>query len=85
MNSSLNQQVADKLREMADLLEQQGANPFRVSAYRHAATTLVNLEQDLRDVFEKEGLKGLMALPGIGQGIASAIHEILSTGRWSQL
>jgi DNA polymerase/3'-5' exonuclease PolX len=35
---SINARCADRLREAADLLEAQGANPFRVSAYRKAAT-----------------------------------------------
>jgi len=32
MPGARNQKIADKLRELADLLEQQGANPFRVGA-----------------------------------------------------
>lgn len=85
MYSSVNQQVAMKLREAADLLEQQAANPFRVNAYRHAAETLVNLDQDLRDLVEHAGADALVALPNIGRGIASAINDILTTGRWVQL
>lgn len=30
-----NRQIADRLRQAADLPAAQGANPFRVSAYRH--------------------------------------------------
>jgi putative hydrolase len=82
---SLNQKVADKLREVADLLHSQGANPFRVSAYRRAAQTVTTLRRDLRDIVAHEGLDGLIALPGIGRGIAAAIEEILRTGRWSQI
>jgi putative hydrolase len=82
---SLNQKVAGKLREAADLLEQQAANPFRVSAYRHAADTLTYLQRDLRELIQAEGLKGLTALPTIGPGIAAAVHELVTTGRWSQL
>ena len=77
--------VGDKLREAADLLEQQNANPFRVRAYRHAAETLAELGRDVRDIVEQEGTKGLTALPGIGAGIGAAIEEMLRTGRWSQL
>ncbi|MDH3986899.1 MAG: helix-hairpin-helix domain-containing protein, partial [Gammaproteobacteria bacterium] len=40
MQASLNQQIAMKLAQAADLLEQQGANPFRISAYRHASETV---------------------------------------------
>lgn len=85
MELSLNQRVADKLREAADLLEQQGANPFRVGAYRRAAETAAGLDRDLRDIVVLEGTDGLTALPGIGRGIAAAIDEILRSGRWSQL
>jgi hypothetical protein len=80
-----NQTVADALREVSDLLQQQGANPFRVAAYRRAADTLVHLERDVGEIFAQEGIDGLVALPHIGYGIAAAIREILVTGRWGQL
>jgi DNA polymerase (family 10) len=80
-----NQQIADKLREAAELLHAQGANPYRVSAYRKAADTLAQLPKGLREIFDSEGVKGLDALPNVGKGIASAITEILITTRWSQL
>ncbi|HVO17579.1 MAG TPA: helix-hairpin-helix domain-containing protein [Alphaproteobacteria bacterium] len=80
-----NQDVADRLREAADLLEQQGANPFRVSAYRRAAETVVALDRPLVRLLDEGGLDALMALPGIGRSLASAIAEMVRTGRWSQL
>ena len=82
---SENQQIADKLREAAALLHAQGANPFRVSAYRKAADTVAQLTRGLRETFDSEGVKGLDALPNIGAGIASAIAEMLITTRWGQL
>jgi DNA polymerase (family X) len=82
---SANQVIADRLREVADLLEQQEANPFRVRAYRQAADTVASEAQDLRELFDREGSAALQALPGIGAGIAAAIAEMLRTGRWSQL
>jgi putative hydrolase len=85
MDTTINQLVADKLREAADLLEQQQANPFRVRAYRRAADTLVDLKDNIQTLSEREGLKGLEALPGIGEGIARAIYEIVASGRWAQL
>lgn len=81
----INQQVADRLREMASLLEQQGANYFRITAYRRAADTVSRLDLDLRTLVADRGLAGLKALPTVGQGIAAAILEIVKTGRWSQL
>jgi putative hydrolase len=82
---SVNQQVADKLRQAADLLAQQGANPFRVSAYRRAADAITGQGWDLREILDREGPAGLVALPYIGRGIAAAVVEMLRTGRWSQL
>lgn len=80
-----NQRCAERLREAADLLEAQGANPFRVSAYRRAADTVRDLREDLATLIEREGQAGLEALPGIGRGIASALIEMARSGRWMQL
>ncbi len=80
-----NQIIASNLLEMADLLEQQDADGFRVTAYRHAADTIMTLEHSLDGILVKQGVKGLIALPAIGVSIASAIAEMLHTGRWGQL
>ena len=80
-----NARCADRLREAADLLEAQGANPFRVSAYRNAADTVRDLPEDLAALIDREGIAGLDALPGVGRGIASALLEMVRTGRWTQL
>ena len=82
---SINARCADRLREAADLLEAQGANPFRVSAYRKAATTVLELPEDLAARVDRDGLPGLEALPNIGRGIAAALLEMVRTGRWTQL
>lgn len=80
-----NRQCAELLRQYADLLESQGANPYRVGAYRRAAQSLLSLERDVRVVEETEGMAGLEALPAVGKGIAAAIHEILRTARLSRI
>lgn len=85
MSSRLNRQIAEKLDEMAELLEAQGANPFRVRAYRRAAASVGELGRDLEELARSEGMEGLIALPTVGKGIASAIWEMVHTGRWSQL
>jgi putative hydrolase len=85
MQTPTNQQIAMKLAQAADLLEQQGANPFRVSAYRRASETVSRLTQDIRALAEAEGETGLIKLPNIGKGIARAIQELLVTGSWGQL
>lgn len=80
-----NQAIAAKLREYADLLEQQEANPFRVNAYRRAARTVAGHGDSLALVVEHEGMEGLERLAGVGRSIALAIDEMLRTGRWQQL
>jgi len=80
-----NAQIADLLRETAQLLEAQGANPFRVSAYRNAAAEIARSPESVRVIFDEKGVAGLEALPHVGRGIATAIAEMLITGRWSQL
>jgi hypothetical protein len=80
-----NAQIAASLRQAAELLRAQGANPFRVGAYRKAADAVRAYAGDLRSLFERKGLQGLDELPGVGAGIAAAIGEMLRTGRWSQL
>jgi DNA polymerase (family X) len=85
MITTLNQQIAMKLAQAADLLEQQSANPFRVSAYRRASETVSRLARDIGELAQAEGSDGLVKLPGIGTGIAAAIQELLNTGGWVQL
>jgi hypothetical protein len=80
-----NAAIASMLREMAALLEAQGGNPYRARAYANAAHAVAAWPQRVRTVFEREGLAGLDALPGVGAGIAAAIAEILACGRWSKL
>ena len=82
---AFNHEVATRLREIADLLKSQQANPFRINAYRHAADTLDSLGQNVADLMLSEGIEGLVALPGIGEGIARSIYEYIATGRMSRL
>ncbi len=83
--STINSQVGDRLREMADLIEQQGASPFRVNAYRRAAESILASASGVDELYRADGLAGLVALPGVGAGIGSAIQEMLVTGRFQRL
>jgi DNA polymerase (family X) len=75
-----NKEIADSFEEVAALLEQQGANPFRVDAYRRAAYTLRSTEP-VDILLEREGIDGLDRLPGIGPVLARAIRDYIRTGR----
>jgi putative hydrolase len=85
VESKENTSIAEHLREAASLLEMQGANRYRVAAYRNAARTVEDLPQDVSLIFQSEGFQGLTALPGIGSQIGGAIVEMIRTGQWSQL
>jgi len=80
-----NQDIAAKLSELADLLEQQDANPFRVGAYRRAARTVAAHGEPLGAIRQRGGIEALEELPGVGRSIALAIDEMLRSGRWLQL
>lgn len=80
-----NRFLADKLRLMADLLEQQAASVFRVRAYRDAADYISNLPHPIRQIYERGGRRGLDDLPTIGTSIAGAVAEMLDTGRWTAI
>ena len=81
----LNRQAAEIFRECAGILQHQAANPFRVNAYLRAANVLDALQDNVREILDREGTDGLIKLPGIGTGLAAAIDEIARTGRLSQL
>ncbi len=70
--------------ELADLLEIQNANPFRVRAYRNAARTLGDLPESLAEI-AKNPDRSLEDLPGIGRDLALKIKTIIDTGSLPQL
>jgi putative hydrolase len=85
MAEPVNQTIAEKLREMADVLEQQKADAFRIAAYRRAADTVDALKSPITEIVHNAGMAGLVELAGIGRGIGAAIMEMVTTGRWAQL
>jgi DNA polymerase (family X) len=76
-----NQEIAAYLDEVAELLEAQGANVFRVRAYRSAAKTLRELPREVHEILNEEGLDGLRRLPGIGESLGRSIERLARTGR----
>ncbi len=80
-----NQDIAQRLREMAQLLEDQGASRFRVRAYRAAAETIERLTIPAAEIAQQQGTDGLQSLPGIGVSLARSIHTLVVTGRLPML
>lgn len=78
-----NAEVARIFEKVADLLEIQGANPFRVRAYRTAAQTVHALPHSLHELVANG--EDLSKLSGIGEDLAAKIVEIVETGSLSLL
>ena len=81
----INRAIAQRLKEVAELLHSQRSNPFRVLAYHHAAQTLEQLERPIDDLVRAEGLEGLKKLPGVGKSLARAIRELVLKRRLPML
>jgi DNA polymerase (family 10) len=73
-----NAEIAQVLEEVADVLEIQNENTFRVRAYRNAARTIEVQTAPLSRMVE-EGTP-LTDLPGIGKEMANHIKEMVETG-----
>lgn len=80
-----NGELAAALRETSDLLEVQGASPFRVQAYRKAAETLTGLPAPLWHTLEAEGPAALVRFPAIGRSIAGALAHLIRSGKFPLL
>ena len=81
-----NSEIAAAFDELADLLEIQGANPFRLRAYRNAARMLRDLTEPAADrVDATEEGQTLEDLPGIGADLAEKIANLVETGSLPQL
>ena len=79
-----NRDVAASFDEIADLLEFQNANPFRVRAYRNAARRITDLPEPLANV-AADPKRTLTDIDGIGKDLAQKIEELLETGKVGML
>jgi len=73
-----NRDIANIFHEIADILEMQDENRFRIRSYRNAAITIENFSEDLDDIYKKGALKDV---PGVGVSIAEKIEELIKTGK----
>jgi len=78
-----NSDIADIFNKLADTLEIEGANQFRVRAYRNAARVVNDLPQAISAMLDRG--ESLLVLPGIGKDLEGKIKEIIETGTLSQL
>ena len=71
-----NREIARIFSEIADIMEIQEGNVFKIRAYRRAALNLEGFSRDLALLSHKE----LLEIPGVGADLASRIEEYLLTG-----
>ncbi|MCC7422970.1 MAG: DNA polymerase/3'-5' exonuclease PolX [Planctomycetaceae bacterium] len=79
-----NAEIARLFDDLADLLEIQGANPFRVRAYRNASRTIGDMTESVAAIAVDPSRK-LDDIPGIGADLAGKIKVIAATGELPQL
>ena len=76
----INQKIVKIFYQMAEYYVMQGV-AFKPQAYERAARLIESMEEDLREIYEKGGIKTLMGIEGIGQGLAEKIEEFIKTGK----
>ena len=76
----MNQNLAKILREISVLLEIKGVE-FKPQAYEKVAHSIEMLEEDVKDIYQKGGLKALEEISGVGRGIAEKIEEYIKNRR----
>lgn len=79
-----NAEIAERLREMALLLEMRGVN-FKPRAYEKAANAVEALDRPIAQLFAEGGEKALAMVPHVGAGIAERIGELIATGHTADL
>jgi len=79
----LNYNLAQIFYEIADFLDIEGV-AWKPQAYRKAARTIENLQEDVEEIYNEKGIKGLLEIEGIGQALAEKIEEYIHTKRLQQ-
>ncbi len=74
-----NKEIAKILYEIGEYLEIKGIQ-FKPRAYEKAGYSIENLEEEVSEIYKKEGLKTVEDIPGVGVSIAKKIEELIKTG-----
>lgn len=80
-----NVEIGRRLEEVANLLEAQRANPFRVQAYRRAAANVLRLSKPLAEIWHEQGDEGLRVVSGVGERLGTTLRTLITTGRLPML
>ncbi|SPE34287.1 PHP C-terminal domain protein [Candidatus Sulfopaludibacter sp. SbA6] len=71
-----NKEIARLLWETADLMEIAGEDSFRIRSYRNGATAVEGYPERIADIL-RDPARNVTEIPGIGKGLAAALHEIV--------
>jgi DNA polymerase/3'-5' exonuclease PolX len=72
-----NRQIAEVLAGIADMIERQNGNPYRVQAYRNAARGVLELSEAASDILAR---REALPIPGLGQRLRKRIAELIESG-----
>ncbi|HBF66874.1 MAG: hypothetical protein UY77_C0021G0006 [Candidatus Uhrbacteria bacterium GW2011_GWA2_53_10] len=73
-----NTEISQAFNDIANLLEIQGANRFRVRAYQNASLTIQAYPEEMSALHKNGGLKALDTIPGIGKDLAEKIEKMVT-------
>jgi len=79
-----NQELSHLFSQLATYLEILEV-PFKPQAFFKVKETLDTLGEDVEEIYQRQGLKGLENIPGVGKGIAGKMEEYLKTGKIKEL
>lgn len=79
MGHTTNKEISKILYEIGEYLEIKGV-AFKPRAYEKAGYSIENLEEEVSEIYKKEGLKAVEGIPGVGISIAEKIEELIKTG-----
>ena len=83
-----NEQIARRFNRMASLMEIRGEDQFRLRSYRMAAEAIETWPTQMKEIVAKEGVAGLLEIPGVGKALAGKIGELVDKGTfdaWDRL
>jgi DNA polymerase (family 10) len=83
-----NEAIARRFNRLALLMEIRGDDPFRLRSYRNAAEAIEVWPTPLKEIVDKEGVAGLLTIPGVGKAIAGKVVDLLEHGSfdaWDRL
>ena len=78
-----NEEIARRFNRMASLMEVRGEDPFRIRSYRMAAEAIETWPTPMHEIAPKDGLAGLLEIPGVGKALAGKIIELIDTGTFA--